>query len=138
MECIRHRALEGSTGVLQTERELFVSESAPQTDKGGFVLISWRDINLVITRETVHKRVYLTSGTLINELVNEGCGVVILGTGSINITVINTDPDGTLLFIHRDDIGNPICEWDGVDKTSLEKLFNFRFNGCSLSGVHGA
>ena len=103
MECIEHRALEGGTGVLQTKRELFVGESAPRTDKGGLVLIGGRNINLVVTRKTVHKRVHFTSGTLITELVNEGCGVVILGIGSMNITVINTDPDGALLFIHRDD-----------------------------------
>ena len=92
MKGIRHRALEGGTDILEMERELFISESTPQTDKGGLVLIRWCNINMVISRETVHKRIYLTFGTLINELVNEGCGVVIFWTGSINIMVINTDP----------------------------------------------
>ena len=73
----------------------------------------------------------------VNELINEGCGEVIFRTGPVNVTVINTDWNGTLFFIHRDDIGDPICEWDGVNKTSLKKLFNFRFNSCSFLGVHG-
>jgi len=130
--------LEGSTGVLQTKRELFVSKIAPRTDKGSLMLISGCNIDLVIPRETVHKGKHFTSGTLVNELINEGCGEVILRTGLVDVTVINTDSNGTLFFIHRDDIGNPISEWTGVNKASLEKLLNFCFNGCSLSGVHGA
>ena len=138
MKGIRHRALEGGTSILETERDLFISENAPRTDKGGLVLISWRDINMVISIEAIHKRIYLTPSTLINELVNEGCGVVFFWGGSINITIIDTDSNSTLLFIHRDDVRDPICEWDGVNETSFKKIFDFRFYCCHLAGVHRA
>ena len=102
------------------------------------MLVSGRNIDMVIPRKTVHKRVDLTSCTLINELIDERCGEIILRTGAVDVTVINIDLDGTLLFIHRDYIRNLIRKWNGVNETSLEKLFDFGFNGCSLSRVHGA
>ena len=66
------------------------------------MLISGRDIDLVISRKTVHKRIDFASYTLINELIDEGCGEVILGTGLVTITIINTDSNSTMFFSHRD------------------------------------
>ena len=137
MKCIRHCALEGSTGIFKTERELLIGKSPPWANKSRFVLINRSNIDLVITGETVHKRIHFTAGTLVNDLINEWCGKIIFRTGFVYITVIDTNPDCTLFFSYRDNVRNPICEWDRVNEASLKKLFNFRFNSCSLSGVHG-
>ena len=138
MKGVRHRTLKSGTGILETERELFISESTPRKDKGRLVLISGRDINLVVARKAIHKRIYLTPSMLINELVNERCGVVIFQAGSVDIAIIDTDANSILLFIHRDNVRDPIYEWDRVNETSFKKFFNFRFDSCSLAGVHRA
>lgn len=138
MKGIRHRTLESGVGILKTESELFISESTPWTDKGHLMLIGGHDINLVVSRKAIHKRIYLTPSTLINELVNERCGVVIFWAGSINTAIIDTDMNSTLFFIHRDNVRDPICEWDGVNEASFKNLFDFRFDCCNLAGVHMA
>ena len=99
MKGIRHLTLKSGTGILETERELFISESTPWTDKGRLVLIGRCDINLVVARKAVHERIYLTPSTLINKLVNERCGVVIFWAGSVNIAIIDIDANSTLFFI---------------------------------------
>ena len=78
MKCIRYFSLEGSTGIFKAERKLLVSKGTPQTDEGSFVLICRRNINLVITRKSVHKRVDLTPSTIVDELVDKGCRIIIL------------------------------------------------------------
>ena len=138
MKSVRHCTLEGSTGVLETERELLIGKSSPWTDKGGFVLVSRGNIYLVIPRKTVHKGVHFTPSTLVNKLINKGCGEIIFRAGLIDITVINTNTDGTLFFILRHDVGDPIYEQNGVNEAGFEKLFYFCLNSCSLSRVHGA
>jgi len=138
MKGVRLCTLEGSTGVFETKRELLISKSAPWTDKSGLVLITGGNIDLVIPRETVHKGVHFTSVTLVNELIDEWCGEVIFRTGPIDVMIIDTNSNDTLFFIDRDYVGDPICKWDGVNKASFKKLFNFCFNGYILSGVHGA
>lgn len=138
MEIIGHFTLKISTGILQTERKLFVGKSAPRTDKGCLMLISRRDINLVVSRKTIHEGIHFAPRTLVNELINKRGGEVILWTGLVNVTIINTDSNSTLLFSHREDIRHPVRERNGIDETSLEKLFDFCFDSGSLSGVHGA
>ena len=55
MESIRRRMLKGSADIFKAEGEIFVSKSSPWTDEGRLVLISGGDINLVVTREAIHK-----------------------------------------------------------------------------------
>lgn len=100
------------------------------------MLISGCNINLIVLGKAVHKRIYFASRTLINKLIDEGYGEVILRTDPVDVTIINTDLNNTLFFSHRDNIRDPIHEGNGVDETSLEKLFNFCFNSCSLPRVH--
>ena len=102
------------------------------------MLVGGCNIDLVIAREAIHKRVNFTSCALVNKLIDEGRREVILRIGTIDITVINTDSNSALLFVHRNYIRDPIRQWNGVNETSLEKLFDFCFDGCGLSGVHRA
>ena len=138
MKCISHCTLEGSTDIFETEREVLIGKSSPWTNKSGLVLISGSNIDMVISRKTVHKRVHFASDTLVNNLINEWCGEIILRTGSINIMIIDTNTDGPLFFSHRHVVGDPICEWDRINKTGFKKLLYFGLNSCSLSGVYSA
>ena len=104
VESIRHHTLKSSADIFEAEGELFISKGAPGTDEGRLVLINRSNVNLVVTREAVHKRIYLAARTLINELINEWRGVVVLWASSINVAVINADTNGALFFVDRDDI----------------------------------
>ena len=136
MKIIRHRPLESGTGIFETERELLISEGAPRTNESCLMLVCRGYVDLVIAREAVHKQINLTSCAVINKLINERRRKVIFWTGTIDIAVVNTDPDSALLFIHRDYNGHPLREGDGIDETSSKKLFDFGLDGCSLSRVH--
>ena len=68
------------------------------------MLISKCNANLVIARETIHKGKKLTPNTFINVLVNKRSGVVVLRVGSIDIIVINSNPNGPLLLIDMNNI----------------------------------
>ena len=42
--------------------------------------------NLIISRKTVHKGKYLTSHTLIQNMINKWCGEIIFRIGTIQVT----------------------------------------------------
>ena len=138
MKSIRHRTLESGTGIFKIERYLLISEGAPRTNESCLMLVCGGYVDLVVTRESIHKRINLTSYAVIDKLINKRSRKVIFWTGTINIAVVNTDPDSALLFIHRDYIRHPIRKGNGVNETVFKKLFDFGLDGCSLSGVHRA
>jgi len=55
MEGIVHYPLKCGPCILQTEREFPISEYAPWTNKRFFRLVLWADIDLIVTRKTIHK-----------------------------------------------------------------------------------
>lgn len=89
--------------------EIFVSKSTPQTDKGSFVLIGRRNIDLVVTRKAIHKREYLTPNIVIDQLVNKGSRIIVFWICAIDVTIINTNPNSALPFRHRDNIRYLVC-----------------------------
>src|SRR5271168_3567328 len=104
MKSIRHRTLKSSTGIFEAEGELFISKGAPGTDEGRLMLICRSNVDLVVTRKTVHERINLATRTLVDELVDKWSGVVVLWTCSVDITVVNADTNGALFFIDRDNV----------------------------------
>ena len=104
VKSIRHRTLKGSTGIFEAEGDLFISKGAPGTDEGGLMLICRSNVDLVVARKTVHKRINLATRTFIDKLVDKGSGVVVFWTCSVDITVVNADANGALLFIDRDNV----------------------------------
>ena len=83
MESIGHGLLESGTRSFKTKRKFATSEGAPRTDEGNFMLVFWKNFNLIVSREVVHKGKNFTTGTIINYLVDEGGWIVVLGTISI-------------------------------------------------------
>ena len=64
----------------------------------------WVDLNLIISRKTVNEREYLTSHTLIQNLINKRCGKIILRTGAIQVTEISAYTDHSLFLINQNRI----------------------------------
>ena len=68
------------------------------------------------------------SDTVMDYLIDIGSGKVVFWTSSIQIPKIDTNPNSTLFFVHRDYVGHPFSNWYGVNETDPEKFFNFFFN----------
>ena len=83
------------------------------------MLVIWEDVDFIIAREAVHKREDFAASTIIDDLIDEWCGIIVLGTSAIDISIINTNSDSALFFGNRYYIGDPICQGDRVDKTSF-------------------
>lgn len=104
MEIIQHFSLKIFPNILKAKKELFICKSPPWIDKGCPILISGRNVYLVVTRTIIHKGKYFTPSTFIDDLVYKRSGVVILWTGMIKVMVINTYLNGALLFSYWYDI----------------------------------
>ena len=106
------------------QRDFFVCEGTPRTNESSFMLVFWFYLNLIVSRETIHKRENFTSCSTIYNLIYKWCGIVFLRTGFIEVSKVCTNADSPLLLINRNRIGYPFCQSDGIDKTSLQQLFN--------------
>ena len=58
---------------------------------------------------------------------------VVLGTSFIQISEIDTDSNSSLLFVHRNNIQYPFRQGYRIDKSCLQKFFDFSFDSHSLS-----
>ena len=56
------------------------------------------DLDLVISKKSIHEGKGLMSGTGIDNLINEGCWEVVFGTCPIEIAEVCANTDGTLFF----------------------------------------
>ena len=96
------------------------------------MLIRRKNVNLVIPRKPIHKGKNVTPSIVINDLINKRSRIIILRASMVNVTVINTDMNGTLFIIYRNNIGNPLCQGNQIDKTSFKKFLNFSLNSGNL------
>ena len=58
------------------------------------------DLYFIVTGKAVHKGKYLSSHTLIQNLINKWCGKIILKIGTIQVTEISAYMDHSLLLIN--------------------------------------
>ena len=70
--------------------------------------------------------------TLPNNMVDMQSRKVVFGTNFVQISKIDRDSIGALLFIDSDDVRYPFREGYGVNKPRFEKFIYFSFNSCVL------
>jgi hypothetical protein len=68
------------------------------------MLVFGFNLYLIAFQKTIHERKDLTACTLIDNLVNEWGGEIILGTGLIQITEVHTYVNHSLLFVDQNRI----------------------------------
>jgi hypothetical protein len=68
----------------------------------------------------IHKRENYATNTIINNLVDKGCGVVVFGTSLVRILIINIDANGPLFLSNHNDIGNPFLQWDRINEARFQ------------------
>jgi hypothetical protein len=108
--------LKSCASILETERKFSIGKSTPRTNKSGFMLILGNNIDLIISRETIHEREYFTSGAVIDNLIDERGRKVVFWTSFVDIPIINAYTNGALFLVNRDKIGNLICESHWINK----------------------
>jgi hypothetical protein len=97
------------------------------------MLVLRSDIDLIIAGKSIHEGKDFTTGTVIDDLVNERGWKIVLWTSFVDIPIINTNAYTTTFLINRYGVGNPFCQCHGVNKTGFKKFFNFKFNGCRFT-----
>ena len=68
------------------------------------MLVLGFDLYLIVSGKSIHKGKYLTSRTLIQNLINKWCEKIILRTCTIQVTEISAYTDCSLLLINRNRI----------------------------------
>jgi len=136
MERKRNGSFKCSSNIFNSKRHLYIRESPPRTYKSHLVLILGSDVNLIVSKKSIHEGEYFSSCTLIDNMVNEGCGEVVFWTSLVQISEIHTNAYGSFLFINGNGIRNPFNERNRINKTFLEKLFYHNLYSCFFLGVH--
>jgi hypothetical protein len=98
-------------------------------------LVLGNNIDLIISRETIHQREDFTFGTIVDDLVDEGGRKVVFRTSFVNIPIINTHADCALLLVDWDEIENPISESHRVNKARFEKFLDFNLDSGRFTWV---
>ena len=113
-----HGALEGVSIIFQAKGHDSICECASQGCECSLITIFFPDLDLVISEKFIHEGKVLMSGACIDDLIDKGCWEVVFGTWPIEITEVCVDADGTLFFIHRNEIRNPSGVINGVNEAS--------------------
>ena len=116
METICHGALEGGSSVLNTKGHASIGKCATRDCECSLVMILFLDMDLVISRKSVHEGKVLMSSACIDNLIDEGCWEVVFETCPIEIAEVCENMDGTLFFIHGNMIRNPSGVRNGVNE----------------------
>lgn len=128
MESIRHSPPEGGSNIFEAERHFPIGEGARRVDEGCLVLIFRLDLDLVIPREFVHKGEDFISGTIIQYLINEQCGIVVFRTCLVQISKVNANSNFAILLVDCNQVRNPLCQRDRVYKADFQSFFYFGFD----------
>ena len=75
-----HFSLKDIPSIFQTKGNFLVCEGTPWKNKICFLLVFLLDLDLIVSRKTIHKQKNLATHTNINNLIYKGRGVVFLGT----------------------------------------------------------
>ena len=104
MEDQGHIPLKSGFDVFKAEGHLPICKGTPRTNKGSLMLVLRFDLYLIISRKVVHKGKYLTSLTLIQNLINKWCRKIILRTSMIKIMEITGYTDRSLFLINQNGV----------------------------------
>ena len=88
IEAVCHGALEGGSSIFQAKGHDSICEGAPWGCECALVMIFFSDLDLVISRKSVHEGKDLICGACINNLIDEGCGKVVFETHPVEVAEV--------------------------------------------------
>lgn len=119
-----HNALVGCPNILLVERHYLVTKGSPRCDKYGLLHIFRSQFDLIVTREPIHERKYQELSSVIYQYINMRKWEIILGTHSVQISIINTHPYLAILLRHMDDVSHPRRVRSNNQKKGVKLLLN--------------
>ena len=120
MESIRHSPLEGGSNIFEAEGRFPIGKGSPSANEGSLVLIFEFDLDLVISRESVHKGKDFISRTVIQYLINEWHGIIVFRTCLVQIPKISANMNFAILLVNCNRVRNPLCQRDRVYKAGFQ------------------
>ena len=90
--------------IFKAEGILWICKGTPRENESSLMLVLGFNLYLIVSRKAVHKRKYLASRTLIQDLIDKWCGKIIFRTGTIQVMKISAYADRSLLFINRNGV----------------------------------
>ena len=99
-EVVCHGMLEGGSSVFQAKGHDAIHKCTPQGCECRLIMVFFWDLDLVISKKSVHEGKGLMSIACINNLIDEGCWQVVFGTCPIEVMEVCANVNGTLFFIH--------------------------------------
>jgi len=87
------------------------------------------DINLVLSRETIHRSKFFTSGTLFDNLINKSGGMIVLRICLVHISKVYTQKNGPLIFANRYKVRKLLSQGDQVDEANFDHLLHLFLDG---------
>ena len=97
-------------------------------------MIFFPNLNLVVSRKSIHEGKYFMSGACIDDLIDDVCGEVVFGTCPIEVIEFCANENGTLFFIHGNRIRNLSGVGNGVDEADCAQLLYLGFD-CNHFGM---
>ena len=131
-----HSPLKCFSSIFKAEGHLPVHKSTPRTNESNLMLVLGFNLYLIVSRKAIHKRKYLASRTLIQNLIDKWCGKIIFRTCMIQVTKINAYVDRSLLLINQNGVRNPLCQGNVIDKTDIQQFFYLSLNRGCFSRIH--
>ena len=128
MEQSYHGSLVSRTCALQTERHDIIGISSPIGSEWCLGPILFNHLDLIITREPIHKGEECVGHGVFNQSINMWQGKIILQASPIQVSIINTHAHFPIFLRHGDNICNLIKVGYGSKKTNTQLLFYFFFN----------
>jgi len=92
------------------------------------LLILWVHLDLIIPWKAVHERHSLESAGIVNHDIGDGQWEFIFRADCIEIAVVNTDTDFSILLKNRDNVSNPIWMLFLPYETTYDEFMDFGFN----------
>jgi len=99
------------------------------------LLVFWVHLDLIVSWEAIHKRYSLKTTCIVNHDISDGQWEFVFREGRIEIVVVNTDLDFSILFKNGDNVGDPIRVLFLPYKTACDKFMNFSFNSSHIIQV---
>src|SRR3954464_3003961 len=114
--------------VFQPKRHDFIAESSPRCDKCCFLHVFWCHLDLIVPREAIHEGKHFERSSIIHQHINMGKRKIIFRTRPIQISVINTHRDLSVLLRYRNNIRNPRRVIHNLQKASIKLFLNLFLN----------
>jgi len=92
------------------------------------LLVLWVNFDLIVPWEAIHKRHSLKATCIVNHDVSDGQWELVFKACCIAITIVNTDPNFSILFKNGDNISNLIWMLLLPYESTCDELMDFSFN----------